>query len=103
MRATREVVSQIAGRTQRALRDRDLSRGFNQLAVDLAALDADRRLMLAGISHDLSTPLTRLRLALELMHMKGDSNDAANMIRDVEDINAILLQFADYARSGREE
>jgi two-component system osmolarity sensor histidine kinase EnvZ len=82
---------------------RELSRGFNQLALNLEALDADRRLMLAGISHDLSTPLTRLRLALELMQMKGNAGDAASMIRDVEDINAILLQFADYARSGKEE
>jgi two-component system osmolarity sensor histidine kinase EnvZ len=82
---------------------RQLSRGFNQLAVNLEALEADRRLMLAGISHDLSTPLTRLRLSLELMRMKADLSHAAGMIQDIEDMNAILVQFADYARSGREE
>jgi len=82
---------------------RQLSRGFNQLAENLEKLDADRRLMLVGISHDLSTPLTRLRLAIELLQMKGDLSQTTGMIQDVEDMNAILLQFADYARSGKEE
>jgi two-component system osmolarity sensor histidine kinase EnvZ len=82
---------------------RELSRGFNQLALNLEALDADRRLMLAGISHDLSTPLTRLRLAAELMQIKTDPAEAAGMIQDIEDMNDILVQFADYAKSGREE
>ena len=81
---------------------RELSRGFNQMALNLDALDADRRFMLAGISHDLSTPLTRLRLAVELMAMKKHPQ-AAGMIQDIDDMNAILLQFADYARSGKEE
>jgi two-component system, OmpR family, osmolarity sensor histidine kinase EnvZ len=81
---------------------RELSRGFNQLALNLDALDADRRFMLAGISHDLSTPLTRLRLAVELMQMK-EHPQAAGMIGDIEDMNAILVQFADYVKSGKEE
>ncbi len=82
---------------------RELSRGFNQLALNLEALEADRRLMLIGVSHDLSTPLTRLRLALELMQMKADPSQAADMIHDIEDMNAILVQFMDYARSGKDE
>jgi two-component system osmolarity sensor histidine kinase EnvZ len=81
---------------------RQLSRGFNQMALNLEAFDADRRFMLAGISHDLSTPLTRMRLAVELMAMKKHPQ-AAGMIQDIEDMNAILLQFADYAKSGKEE
>ena len=82
---------------------RELSRGFNQLARNLDALEADRRLMLAGISHDLSTPLTRMRLALELLQLKADPSQAAGMLEDLEDMNGILKQFADYARSGQEE
>jgi len=82
---------------------RELSRGFNQLADNLEALEADRRLMLVGISHDLATPLTRLRLGLELLELKGDLSQVAGMIHDVEDMNAILAQFKDYARSGKEE
>jgi two-component system, OmpR family, osmolarity sensor histidine kinase EnvZ len=81
----------------------ELSRGFNQLAVNLEALDADRRLMLAGLSHDLSTPLTRLRLAVELAQLEGALTDAAGMTQDIEDMHAIIQQFVDYAKSGKEE
>ena len=56
-------------------------------------------LMLAGISHDLRTPLTRLRLAVELAN---DNPDPA-MVHDIEDMDAILKQFLDYARYGSEE
>ena len=82
---------------------RALSHGFNQMAVNLEALEADRRLMLVGISHDLSTPITRLRLALELMCLKSDVPDAEGMVDDLEEMNAIIKQFTDYARTGREE
>jgi two-component system, OmpR family, osmolarity sensor histidine kinase EnvZ len=82
---------------------RDLSRGFNQLALNLEALESDRRLMLVGISHDLSTPLTRLRLAIELMQMRPDVNQIPGIILDIEEMNGILLQFADYAKTGKEE
>jgi two-component system osmolarity sensor histidine kinase EnvZ len=82
---------------------RELSRGFNQLALNLEALESDRRLMLVGISHDLSTPLTRLRLAIELAQMKPDVSQLSGMIQDIEEMNGILLQFADYAKTGKEE
>jgi two-component system osmolarity sensor histidine kinase EnvZ len=82
---------------------RNLSRGFNQLALNLEALESDRRLMLVGISHDLSTPLTRLRLAIELAQMKHDLSQLSGMIQDIEEMNGILLQFADYAKTGKEE
>ena len=43
-----------------------MSRAFNQMSADLAAIERERALVLAGISHDLRTPLARLRLAAEL-------------------------------------
>lgn len=76
-----------------------LTEGFNQMSRDLTKLEADRRLMLAGISHDLRTPLTRLRIAAEL----ADSNMDQAIIHDIEDMDAILKQFLDYARDGSEE
>ena len=82
---------------------RELSRGFNQLALNLEALESDRRLMLVGISHDLSTPLTRLRIAIELMEIKPDVNQIPGMIQDMEEMNGILVQFADYAKTGKDE
>jgi two-component system osmolarity sensor histidine kinase EnvZ len=78
---------------------RSLSEGFNQMSRDLMKLEADRRLMLAGISHDLRTPLTRMRIAAEL----ANSNVDPAMVHDIEDMEAILRQFLDYARDGSEE
>ncbi|WP_442888622.1 ATP-binding protein [Congregicoccus parvus] len=82
---------------------RDLSRGFNQMTADLRRLDDDRRLMLAGISHDLKTPLTRLRIAVDLAATRADPEIAAGIVQDVEEIDGILKQFLDYARDGTEE
>ncbi len=82
---------------------RDLSRGINQMVEDLKKLDAERRLMLAGISHDLRTPLTRLRIGIELAGKNIAPALSIGMVRDVEDMDAILTQFLDYARDGSEE
>lgn len=81
----------------------NLSKGFNQMAVDLKKLDEDRRIMLAGISHDLKTPLTRLRLAVELATPTAEPELASGMVHDIEDMDSILSQFLDYARDGAEE
>lgn len=81
----------------------NLSKGFNQMAVDLRKLDDDRRIMLAGISHDLKTPLTRLRIAVELAGTSAEPEIAAGMVHDIEDMDSILKQFLDYARDGTEE
>ncbi len=63
---------------------------------DLRQLDDDRVVMLAGISHDLRTPLTRLRLETEMSPMDTVTRDA--MIADIEQMDAIIGQFLNYAR-----
>lgn len=82
---------------------RDLRRGFNQMTEGLKRLDAERRLMLAGISHDLRTPLTRMRIGVELLGSHSDPQLCKGMIHDIEDMDSILMQFLDYARDGSEE
>lgn len=62
----------------------------------------DRELMLAGISHDMRTPLARLRYALALVPEIGD-DDRTGMEHDIDELDAIVGQFIDFVRDGRDE
>ncbi|MEP2717510.1 ATP-binding protein [Pseudophaeobacter sp.] len=53
-----------------------------------------RTLMLSGVSHDLRTPLTRLKLGLAMI----DEEDAEPMLRDVSEMQALLDAFLDFSR-----
>lgn len=75
---------------------RTVSRAFNRMAGDLAAMERERATVLAGISHDLRTPLARLRLALE---MSGAERAAAEgMGADMEEIDKVIAQFLAFAK-----
>ena len=74
-----------------------LSRAFNQMSGDLARLDADRALILAGVSHDLRTPLARLRLGIEMSG--ADESTTQGMNADIEEMDRIVSQFLDFARA----
>ncbi len=74
---------------------------FNQMTADIEQATRERELMLAGISHDLRTPLTRMRLSLALLG--DDSELARDMVQDIEDMDAILEQFLAFIRDGRDE
>jgi len=76
---------------------RTLSHAFNQMSTDLARLDADRTLFLAGVSHDLRTPLSRLRLGLEMSGADAQLKDG--MTADIEEMDRIINQFLDFART----
>jgi two-component system, OmpR family, osmolarity sensor histidine kinase EnvZ len=82
---------------------RTLSRAFNRMAADRKALDDERALLLAGVSHDLRTPLARLRLGMEMLDDKGDASLRAGIVQDIEDIDGAIGQFLDFARAASSE
>jgi len=76
---------------------RNLIRSFNQMATDLAAMQKERTIMLAGISHDLRTPLTRLRLAIEILEKRIGAAEHVAILQDIEEMDAIVGQFLAFA------
>ena len=74
----------------------ELNRRFNQLAGDLHAMEADRAVVLAGVSHDIRTPLTRLRLEIELSRLDEASKES--MVEEIDRIDSIVRQFIEFAR-----
>jgi two-component system osmolarity sensor histidine kinase EnvZ len=75
---------------------REVNIGFNRMAQQLSKVAQDRAFMLAGISHDLRTPLARLRLETELSVADLDARE--HMAADIEQVDAIIDKFLDYAR-----
>ncbi len=82
-----------------------VNRRFNAMLANLRQIERDRALLLAGVSHDLRTPLARLRLGVE-MGGGDDPAERAGMVADIEEMDRIVGQFLDFARaddtSGRE-
>ena len=75
---------------------REVNIGFNRMAQKLAKLEQDRAVMLAGISHDLRTPLARLRLETEMS--VNDEVAREHMVADIVQLDATIDKFLDYAR-----
>ena len=74
-----------------------VSHALTEMSARLRAAEADRALMLAGVSHDLRTPLTKLRLTLALLK-DADAELVAGAERNVIRIEGMLGQFLDFAR-----
>ena len=74
-----------------------LNRGVNGMMASLRQLEHDRAVLLAGVSHDLRTPLARLRLGIE-MEARDDATRAA-MVDDIEEMDRIIGQFLEFART----
>jgi two-component system osmolarity sensor histidine kinase EnvZ len=74
----------------------EANRSFNQMVEDLAQVEKDRAVILAGISHDLRTPLARMQLEIEMASLSAEARDG--MQSDIAQMDAIIGQFLDYAK-----
>jgi len=73
------------------------------MTSNLKQLDHDRAVLLAGISPTIcATPLSRLRLGIEMLGEAGDCGLKDGIIQDIEDMDTIINQFLDFAREGRQ-
>jgi two-component system osmolarity sensor histidine kinase EnvZ len=80
---------------------RTVSAAFNRMAGSLEAMERERAMVLAGISHDLRTPLSRMRLSLEMSGAEHAATEA--IVSDIAQIDAVIGQFLDFARGADEE
>ena len=75
---------------------REVNSSFNRMVLDITHMEKDREMLLAGVSHDLRTPITRLRLEVEIANLPDETRE--NMVSDLEQMERIVNQFLDYAR-----
>jgi two-component system osmolarity sensor histidine kinase EnvZ len=76
---------------------------FRRMAASLEAAERERALMLAGVSHDLRTPLAKLRLATEILAPQADPDLIESMVHNIAAADGVIDQFIAYARIGSDE
>ncbi|HEV7814430.1 MAG TPA: ATP-binding protein [Janthinobacterium sp.] len=74
----------------------EANRSFNQMVEDLQQVESDRAVILAGISHDLRTPLARMQLEVEMARLSDEAREGIQS--DIAQMDAIIGQFLDYAK-----
>jgi two-component system osmolarity sensor histidine kinase EnvZ len=74
----------------------EANRSFNQMVDDLQQVESDRAVILAGISHDLRTPLARMQLEVEMANLSDEAREGIQS--DIGQMDAIIGQFLDYAK-----
>lgn len=80
-----------------------LARAFNRMSSDLQAMSENRNVIIAGLSHDLRTPLTRLELAIEMLSKDLNPKLVAGIRRDLAGMNRLIGQFLQFSRGIEDE
>lgn len=80
-----------------------LARAFNKMSANIRELSENRTIMVAGISHDLRTPLTRLGLAVEMLGEDSNPRLVAGIRRDLAAMNRLISQFLQFTKGLEDE
>ena len=75
-----------------------LARTINRMSSDLQQLSENRTVMIAGISHDLRTPLTRLGLAVEMLDQDSNPELIARIRHNLDAMNNLIRQFLQFSK-----
>ena len=75
-----------------------LARTFNRMSSDLQQLSENRTVMIAGISHDLRTPLTRMGLAVEMLDQDSNPELIERIRHNLDTMNSLIRQFLQFSR-----
>ncbi|MDP2762709.1 MAG: ATP-binding protein [Sideroxyarcus sp.] len=75
-----------------------LAATFNQMALQVRELLANRTTLLAGISHDLRTPLARMRLAIEMLPEDANRRMVERLRHDIESMDSLIGEFLTLSR-----
>ncbi|MBU1224709.1 MAG: HAMP domain-containing protein [Gammaproteobacteria bacterium] len=81
----------------------ELARRFNTMAAEVRALLDNRTTLLAGISHDLRTPMTRLQLHLEMLRDAPSPARIDRAVADLADMNKLITGYLELARTTQPE
>lgn len=81
----------------------ELARRFNIMATEVRGLLDNRTTLLAGISHDLRTPMTRLQLNLEMLRDDPGSTRIDRAVGDLADMNKLITGYLELARTTQAE
>jgi two-component system osmolarity sensor histidine kinase EnvZ len=75
-----------------------VARSFNRMTQQVRQLLQNRTTLLAGVSHDLRTPIARLRMAMELLRHRHDPALLDNMERYLDEMNALIAYFIEFTQ-----
>ena len=81
---------------------KEVTKAFNEMASNLAKIENERKFIMGSVSHDIRTPLTRIKLSLELLPQKNQLLKKS-IDQDIDEINQIINQFLDFVRGFDDE